>query len=138
MNKYILIIISVIALLCLIFIIKDIKDKEQKTSKELEFTYEINAGIPFKRVYEIEDDSVVGFVKSYVVKDENTNGKVGASVYTNYVFKGLKEGETTITFKVVSITGEYEDSQIEVHNVIVDKDLNISLVKGINDEETAR
>ena len=128
MNKYVLIGIGVIVLIGLIIVIK-VLPKENKSSKEIELTYEINAGIPFKWVYEIEDESIVEFVKSYVAKDENTDGKVGASVYTNYVFKGLKEGETTITFKVVSITGEYEDSNIEVNKVKVDKDLNISLIK---------
>ena len=103
-------------------------NKKKSNPKELELTYEINAGIPFKWVYEIEDKDVVEFVKSYVVRDDNKGGKVGASVYTNYVFKGLKEGETTITFKVVSITGEREDANHEVHRVKVDKDLNISLI----------
>ncbi len=100
-----------------------------KNPKELELTYEINAGIPFKWEYVIEDESIVEFVKSYVVRDDNKGGKVGASVYTNYVFKGLKEGETTISFRTVSITGEYPPSDKTVHHVKVDKDLNISLIK---------
>ncbi len=128
MNKYVLIGSIVVLIVVLIFVVKEYIIKSNKSSQELEFTYEINAGIPFKWVYEIEDSEIIQFVKSYVVKDENTNGKVGASVYTNYVFKGVKEGTTTITFKTVSITGEYEDSNIEVHKVKVDKDLNISLV----------
>ena len=129
MNKYLLIGISVVLLITVGFVVLKLFSKESNNPKTLELTYEINAGIPFKWVYEIEDKNVVEFVKSYVVKDENTGGKVGASVYTNYVFKGLKEGETTITFKIVSITGEREDSDIEVHKVKVDKDLNISLIK---------
>ena len=127
MNKYIVIIICV--LLIIGGVIYYFFGKNKKSSKELELTYEINAGIPFKWVYEIENPEIVEFVKSYVIKDENTNGKVGASVYTNYVFKGLKEGETTITFKIVSITGEYEDTSHKTHKVKVDKDLNISLIK---------
>lgn len=103
--------------------------KVSDNPKELELTYEINAGIPFRWDYEIEDESIVSFVKSYVVKDENTGGKVGAPVYTNYVFKGLKEGTTTITFKTVSITGERPDKKEKPHVVKVDKDLNISLVE---------
>ncbi len=128
MNKYVLIGVGVVAIVTIIFASKILIKKVDNSSKQLELTYEINAGIPFKWVYEIEDESIVQFVRSYVVKDENTGGKVGASVYTNYVFKGLKEGTTTITFKIVSITGEMEDSNIEVHKVKVDKDLNISLV----------
>ena len=87
----------------------------------------LNAGIPFKWEFEIEDESIAKFVKSYVVKDENTNGKVGASVYTNYVFKGLKEGKTKITFKFVSITDEKVEKE-ETHTVKVDRNKNISLV----------
>ena len=129
MNKYVIFGISIAILAIILIVIKFMMPKTNKTTKELEFTYEINAGIPFKRVYEIKDESVVEFVKSYVIRDDNTGGKVGASVYTNYVFKGLKEGETTITFKVVSITGEHEDLEEDVHRVKIDSDLNISVIK---------
>ena len=124
MNKYIIIGICVIVIgvLAYIFIPKS------NDSKKLELTYEINAGIPFKWVYEIENPSIVQFVESYVLKDENTNGKVGASVYRNYVFKGLKEGSTTITFKEISITDESDIVKEEKTGVRVDKDLNISIV----------
>ena len=125
MNKYIVIILFVFVIAVSIIKVVLIKDKP----KDLKLTYEINAGIPFKWEYEIEDDSIVGFVKSYVVQDDNTGGKVGAPIYTNYVFRGLKEGTTTITFKVVSITGEYPDSNIEKNIVKVDKDLNVILVR---------
>ena len=132
MEKIYLIIIGIILISCTLFFY--LKPKKSNNPKELELTYEINAGIPFKWVYEIEDESVVEFVKRYVIQDDNNGGKVGASVYTNYVFKGLKEGETTITFKIVSITGEHEDSNIKIHKVKVDKDLNISLIGESNNE----
>ncbi len=130
MNKTLLIIIGII--LVLTIAVYFLIPKKTKSTKEIELTYDISAGIPFKWVYEIEDESIVEFVKSYVIKDDNKGGKVGAKVYTNYVFKGLKEGETTITFKIVSITGEYEDTSHEVHKVIVDKDLNITLIDSNN------
>ena len=128
MNKFILITIVIVLVLCVLFFVLKKERSIPKDPKVLELTYEINAGIPFKWEYEIEDESIVKFVKSYVLKDENTGAKTGASVYTNYVFEGLKEGTTTITFKTVSITGEYPDSNIEKNVVTVDKDLNISLV----------
>ncbi len=128
MNKYVFIGIITVLLIAAIISLIVLKPKVFKNPKELELPYEMNAGIPFKRVYEIEDETVVEFVKNYIAKDENTNGKVGASIYTTYVFKGLKEGITTITFKVVSITGEYEDSEIVVHKVQVDNNLNISII----------
>ncbi len=113
MNKFVLITIVVILTVCVLFFVLKKEPFLEKDPKVLELTYEINAGIPFKWEYEIEDESIVKFVKSYVLKDENTGAKAGASVYTNYVFEGLKEGTTTITFKTVSITGEYPDSNIE-------------------------
>ena len=99
---------------------------KKKNTKELELTYKINAGIPFKWEYEIEDSRVVSFVKSYVIKNENKGGIVGAPVYTNYVFKGLKAGETTIIFKFVNMNGIV--SKEEKHLVKVDKDGNIMVI----------
>lgn len=123
MNKYLLISICIVLCLSVIFILK-----KKQLSNELELTYSINAGIPFKWEFEIEDESVVQFVKKYVIQDDNKGAITGAKVYTNYVFKGLKEGVTKITFKIVSITGEYIDSNIEVNKVKVDANNNISLV----------
>ena len=98
-----------------------------QNSKQLELTYKISAGIPYKWEYSIEDESVVGFVKSYVIKDENKGGKVGAPIYTNYVFKGLKKGTTTITFKFINITNDNVESE-EQHKIKVDEYGNISLI----------
>ena len=136
MNKVamIIIIVGIILIGVGFFVYKSVsKDnpteepKPEKNPKELEIMKEINAGIPFKWEIEIEDKEIVEYVKSYVVKDENTGGKVGAKVYTNYVFKGLKEGSTNIVFKFVNFTNnivDYEDK----YPVHVDKDLNISLI----------
>lgn len=102
--------------------------KENAVSKKIEITKKINAGIPYEWRYEIEDPSIVECPEIYVLNDENVDGKVGAPVYKNYVFRGLKKGTTTITFKFVSITDE-NDSTVETYKVKVDKDLNISLVE---------
>ena len=128
MNTRLLIGLIGIILIATIIIIIVIPKKED-SKKEIELTYEINAGIPFRWEYEIGDTDIVEFVKSYVIQDDNTNGKVGAKVYTNYVFKGLKEGETTITFRMVSITNEYEPTNETIHHVKVDKDLNITVIE---------
>ena len=136
MNKIaiIIIIVGVILMGVGFFIYKSVsKDKPiddpkpNKNPKELEIMKDISAGIPFRWEIEIEDKEIVEYVKSYVVKDENTGGKVGAKVYTNYVFKGLKEGSTNIVFKFVNFTTnevDYEDK----YPVMIDKDLNISLI----------
>ena len=125
MKNKILVIITVVLVIALILIVKYILNDE--SSKKLELTYEKSAGIPYKWEYEIEDDSIVTFDKSYVIKDENKGGLVGGKVYTNYVFKGLKKGTTTITFRFINFTTNEIDSE-EKHTVKVDDDLNISLV----------
>ncbi len=118
-----IVVVIIVAVLLIILLPK------KNSSKEIEITKVISAGIPFRWEYEIKDKDIVEFVRSYVVKDENTGGKVGAKVHTNYVFKGLKEGNATITFKIVSITNDnYEPTNIEVHHVQVDNDGNISLI----------
>ena len=132
MNKYILLIIGVVLVIGIILAAKLLKPKNIKNPKELELTYKMSAGIPFKRIYEIEDESIVECVKSFISKDENTGGKVGAPVYTTYVFKGLKEGVTTVTFKVVNIS-DAQDVMSEVKNTIkVDKEGNIFLISEDN------
>lgn len=130
MSKKIIIGITIVVavVLLLILVLIGIKYIVKEDTKKLEITKEINAGIPFKWEYTIEDSSIVKCSKVYVLKDENTNGKVGAPVYKNYVFKGLKEGKTTVIFKLVSITDEDYPSEEEKYNIRVDKDLNISLV----------
>ena len=125
MKNKILVVITVILVIALVLIVKYILNDE--SSKKLELTYEKSAGIPYKWEYEIEDDSIVTFDKSYVIKDENKGGLVGGKVYTNYVFKGLKKGTTTITFRFINFTTNEIDSE-EKHTVKVDDDLNISLV----------
>lgn len=129
-NKIVIIIgLFIILVGVLFFIFKNsLFNKINSNPKQLELTYEINAGIPFRWEYEIEDDSVVKFVKSYVVKDENTGGKVGASVYTNYVFESVKPGTTTIKFKYVNFADDYISGERK-HVVKVDRDLNISIVR---------
>ena len=130
MNKIIIIILIIVLIIIAIIFTFNINNvnKNIKDPKYLELTYELNAGIPFKWEVEIDDEEVVEFVKSYVVRDDNEKGALtGASVYTNYVFKGLKEGKTTITFKLVNFADNYV-SDSKKHIVKVDKDKNITLV----------
>lgn len=128
MNKKLIIILVVLVILIIGICVCIFLKKHEESSKKLELTYEINAGIPFRWEYEIEDEDIVEFVGTKVIRDDNKGGKVGGSVYTNYIFKGKKEGTTTITFKMVSITDDNYDGTVEKNTVKVDKDLNISLV----------
>ncbi len=124
MNIKLIIIIAVI--ICLLLIIP-IFNPIKKPDNQLELTYKISAGIPFRWEYEIEDETIVKFVKSYVKKDYNTGGKTGAPIYRNYVFEGLKEGTTTITFKLVHITDEEPKvASTEVHKIKVGKNNKIT------------
>ncbi len=95
------------------------------SSKKLELTYKTNGGVPFEWKYEIKDKDIVEFVKKYEISKEKELVEGGA-VDINYVFKGLKKGKTTITFKYVSIEGEVVKE--EKHTVKVDGNKNISLV----------
>ena len=96
------------------------------SSNELELTYETYGGAPHKWEYKIEDESIVKFVKTKDITPDNEKNLVGGVVYTNYVFKGLKQGKTTITFKYVNIVDNTVEKE-ETVNVMVDKNKNISL-----------
>lgn len=127
MKVKIIIIIITVLLIGGLLIIKILNDQE-KSHKQLELTYEINAGIPFRWEFEIEDESIVEFKKSYVIRDDNKGGLVGGKIVTNYVFVGKKEGVTKVTFKYVNFTDDNYPTKEEVHKIKVDKDKNISLV----------
>ena len=75
-------------------------------------------------------DEIKGYTMQYGFVINSSNGEIidGAPVTTHYVFKGLKEGETTITFKSVSV----ENGSItweEKKYIKVDKENNISIIK---------
>ena len=127
MKVKIIIIIIAVLLIGGLLIIKILNDQE-KSHKQLELTYEINAGIPFRWEFEIEDESIVEFKKSYVIRNDNKGGLVGGKIVTNYVFVGKKEGVTKVTFKYVNFTDDNYPTKEEVHKIKVDKDKNISLV----------
>ena len=124
MNKHLITGIIFIAAGVILLIINF---NNKKASKELELTYKTNGGVPYKWEYTIEDEEIVKFVKSYEVENQNTDGRVGAPIKTAYVFTGLKEGSTTITFKYVSIVDGKVDKE-EVTKVKVDKSKKITVI----------
>ena len=134
MNKKLVIVLSLFAVLFIIgFAVVTILIKNYKSPKELEITKMKSAGIPFKWTYIIEDPTIIECKRVYVSKDERKSRLKGAPIYNNYVFKGLKEGVTKVTFKFVSIVDDNYPPEEEVHTIKVDKDLNISLVKEKSD-----
>lgn len=128
MNKKIIVICVFAVLFIVGFAVTTIIIKNYKSPKELELTYRKSAGIPFKWTYVIEDPTIIKCSRVYLLEDEKKSREKGAPIYNNYVFKGLKEGVTHVTFKFVSITDEDYEKSEEVHTIKVDKDLNISLV----------
>lgn len=126
MKKKIILILSLILIIVLTGTTILIS-KTFNTSKKLELTYNTNAGVPYKWEYEIEDPTIVKFYKKYEIENENKNGLVGGKISTNYVFKGLRRGKTTITFKYIDIRTNKVEKE-EKLNIRVDKFRNISLV----------
>lgn len=132
MKKILVPILALVSIiLCAVVVIIMVNKKEIKwgdsSSNQIEFTYSVNGGVPYEWEYKIEDESIVSFVKSYVVEDKNVDGIVGAPISTNYVFKGLKEGITTVTFKYISLAENERVVRSEKHLLKVDKDGNIAL-----------
>lgn len=126
MNKKVMIGIGIIFLAAL-FVVLKIVIPSTTGSKELELTYKTNGGVPYKWEYKIEDESIVEFVKTKDVTSESDKELTGGPVYINYIFKGLKEGKTTIIFKYINITDNSIEKEEKVE-VKVDKYKNISLI----------
>ena len=93
-------------------------------SKTLELTYQTNGGVPYEWKYEIKDESIVKLNKQYSEAQDDLDG---GQVNEKFVFEGLKQGKTTITFKYVSITDKNVEKE-ETVTVKVDKNKNISLL----------
>lgn len=99
----------------------------KKKPKTLIINKEISAGIPFKWEVQVEDENIVKLLETKTLKNKSRKIECGGPGYTDYIFVGLKEGETTINFNFVSITNEY-DTETEKYKVRVDKNNNIILV----------
>lgn len=125
MNKKVMICISVILVVALLMVLKVIIPSISG-NKELELTYKSNGGVPYKWEYKIEDESIVKFVRTKDITSKENKKLDGGPVYTNYIFKGLKQGKTTITFKYTDIVDGSVDKE-EKLTVKVDKYKNISL-----------
>ena len=100
----------------------------KKEPQLVEIVYKINAGIPFRWEYKIENEDIIEFLESKVIKNENTHGKVGAPVYTKYIFKGLQKGKTKIIFTLKSITNEYPEKK-EIYEIEVDEEKNAKIIE---------
>ena len=95
-------------------------------SNKLELTYKSNGGVPYRWEYEIKDKSIVKFVGTKDITPDEYKELEGGPIYTNYIFKGLKKGKTTITVKYVNIVDGSIDKK-ETITVSVNKNKNIAL-----------
>lgn len=96
-------------------------------NKNIEFTVRTNGGVPFKWEYEIEDENIVKFVKTYEREESKNTLVEGGPVYINYVFKGNKKGTTKVKLRYVNIT-DGSVAKEEVHTLKVDSKHNVTLV----------
>lgn len=108
---------------------------KKKKSNNLEIKYDINAGIPFRWEYEIEDNTICEFVESKSVGEKTKEPICGGNVETTYIFKGLKPGKTNIVFKLVNFADNYLVEE-NIYSIEVNKDNNVILLsKDIKREE---
>lgn len=125
MNKKVLVGIGAI-LVAVIIAVVCVLGQNIKGSKELEITRKTNGGVPYEWQYTIKDESIVKLVeKKDITSDEDKNLE-GGPVSINYIFKGLKKGKTTITFKYVNIVDGSVEKE-ETFTVKVDGNKNIAL-----------
>ncbi len=101
--------------------------KDKKKDNLLEIKYNLSSGIPFRWEFEIENSKVCDFVKRESNAEKTKEPICGGNVETNYYFKGLKKGKTTIIFKCINFADNYL-SEIHEYKVMVDDNLNISLI----------
>ncbi len=84
-----------------------------------------NGGTSSRWEYEIEDKTIVEFDKTNIISSSNNEG---GEIKTEYIFKGLKEGKTTIKFNHYDFVNDVIEETI-VYEANVDKNLNIKISK---------
>lgn len=111
----IIIIFILILLLGLFFLLLNSK------VKEFEIVQKTNGGVPYNWEYKIKNNDLIEFKK--LIVDENKNDIVGGKITKHYVFKALKEGTTTITFKYVGLDKTVIERK--VYDIVIDKNLKV-------------
>ena len=126
MKRFYLLILITVLVIALVVISVVFKKEEKNDDKTLKIAVQTNGGVPYKWEYEIEDESIIKYVKTKEIENDNKDGKVGAKVVLEFHFKGLKKGSTTIKLKYVSIT-DNTVAEENVYKATVDKDLKIEV-----------
>ena len=122
-KKLVLIIISiVIVLIGVVLVILKLT-----SSNTIEITRTESQGVPYNWECEIEDSTIVEYVKKYDL-DKNKKTK-GGSHRINYVFKGIKKGTTKVIFKKVDYySGEIVSEEEITLKVNVRKDISLVVI----------
>ena len=129
MNKKLIIILIIVLVLIIgtvLYFVLTKKEKPEEDNYDYQVVLEINAGIPFKWEYKIEDESIIKLAKHKSEAEETKEPISGGLVYEKYSFEGLKEGTTTITFSFTNFV-ENTVEKTEEYEAIVNKDLEIEI-----------
>lgn len=131
-KKIVIILVIVLVILCIV-IIHGFRRKGLYSSNikpkngEFEIIQKTNGGVPYKWEYSISNNNVE-YINSYSQDKYKDKQLAGGPVEIHYIFKGLKQGESTITFNYVSITNNSIDKTIK-YKIIVDENLKSIVTK---------
>ena len=117
-NKKVIIIVGVI-LIILVSIIILINSK-----KVNEVVLKTKGGVSYLWEYNIENNNIIELEEKE--SEEKTKNVVGGEKEQHFIFKGLKEGTTTITFDHRNIV-ENNVTNTKKYKVTVDKKLEVNL-----------
>lgn len=113
----------IIFIICLLLIVSLLFVFFKSKVKEFEIVQKTNGGVPYNWEYEIEDKDLVELVK---IKNEVKNKNVaGGRINKHYIFKALKKGKTTITFRYVGVSDEV--IEIKTYDINIDKNLKVTI-----------
>lgn len=104
--------------------------KTETNAKKGTITLDENPTTGFEWKYKVENDNIAAMESTTYKSDVVDSDVCGSGGKRTWNFKGLKAGETKVTFKYTR--GEFDtasepDVQIKVYTLKVDKDLNVTV-----------
>ena len=123
MKKDFIVIITVLCISVLVILInKNIGDNKDYQNNEI--ILNTNGGVPYTWEYKIENPNIVRLKDKF--SDVKNPEVSGGPVELHYIFKGLKKGETIITFEYKNFTNNIID-ETKKYKVFVDKNLKLTI-----------
>lgn len=98
-----------------------------KSKKTAEIIIDTPGGIPYNWEYKIENTNIVKFSGSEEESNNDSN-MMGSGTKTHYLFEGVKQGTTTITFSLKSFLSD-EVAETKTYQVVVNKDLSVTITE---------